>query len=151
MTQRTRVLFVCVHNAARSQMAEALLRQLGGDQFEVESAGFEPRPVDPLAVEAMRRIGIDISQAHAKEVFPLYRAGRQYAFVIAVCDEATGERCPIFPGVTQRLQWSFPDPSTFEGTETERLAQVEALRDEIKARIAAWIETVEHSPSRRRT
>jgi len=139
MTDTSRVLFVCVHNAARSQMAEALLRHLAGDRFIVESAGFEPRPVNPLVVEAMSRFGIDISNARPKEVFDLFRAGRHYQYVIAVCDEATGERCPIFPGVTERLDWSFPDPSRFEGTPAERLAAVESLRDAIANRIRAWL------------
>jgi arsenate reductase (thioredoxin) len=136
---KTRVLFVCVHNAARSQMAEAFLRELGGDRFEVESAGFEPRPVSPLVVEAMRRVGLDISGATPKEVFDLYRRGRQFQLVISVCDQATAERCPIFPTMTQRLDWSFEDPSTFTGTEEERLAKVERLRDEIRLRIVEWL------------
>lgn len=149
MGEKSRVLFVCVHNAARSQMAEALLRHLAGDRFEVESAGFEPRPVNPLAVEAMRLVGIDISGARPKEVFDLYRRGRQFQYVIGVCDGASGERCPIFPGATERLQWDFPDPAEFPGTREERLARVVALRDEIAARIQAWL--AELDQSRRRT
>lgn len=146
MSEKTRVLFVCVHNAARSQMAEALLRQLGGDRFDVESAGFEPRPVNPLAIEAMRRIGVDISAAEPQQVFALFRAGRHYQYVIAVCDEATGERCPIFPGVSRRLHWSFEDPATFTGTDAEKLARVEALRDAIRARIVAWVGELDRPP-----
>lgn len=142
-----RVLFVCEHNAARSQMAEALLRKVGGDRFIVESAGFEPRPVNPIAVEAMRRAGVDISEAKPQQVFALFRAGRHYQYVIAVCDEASGERCPIFPGVVTRLQWSFPDPATFVGTDAEKLAKVEALRDAIHARVVQWIDELGRTPS----
>src|SRR5688572_21250364 len=113
MAEITRVLFVCVHNSARSQMAEALLRRLGGDRFIVESAGFEPESVEPLAVAAMSAVGIDIGGAKSQAVFDLFRAGRRYDYVISVCDAATAERCPIFPGFARRLTWSFTDPSSF--------------------------------------
>jgi arsenate reductase len=136
---KSRVLFLCVHNSGRSQMAEALLRQLAGDEFEVESAGFEPRPILPEAVLAMRAFGVDVSAASSKAVFDLYRAGRIFDFVITVCDEASAEQCPIFPGVCERLHWTFPDPSAAQGTPEERLAQVMAIRDAIRARIEAWL------------
>lgn len=138
MEDATRVLFVCVHNAAR-QMAEALLRQLGGERFIVESAGFEPAPVNPLAIAAMREIGIDISAAKAQAVFDLFRAGRRYDYVITVCDAASAERCPIFPGYTKRLAWSFANPADFVGTDAERLEQTVIVREAIHKKLAEWL------------
>jgi arsenate reductase (thioredoxin) len=138
-----RVLFVCVHNSARSQMAEALLRQLGGRRFTVESAGFEPRPILPEAVQAMKLLGIDISDAQTKAVFDLYRAGRIFDYVISVCDEATSERCPSFPGVCKRLHWTFADPSSVEGTPAQRLDFAVGVRDRIKSRIQEWLAELE--------
>lgn len=137
------VLFVCVHNAARSRMAEALLRALGGPSFRVVSAGFEPQAANPLAVEAMALVALPIERTDAQpSVFDLYKAGRHFHYVIGVCDEEHGERCPIFPGATQRLTWSFPDPNDFQGTREEQLARVVDLRDALRARIVAWIETL---------
>lgn len=140
MDEVTRVLFLCVQNSARSQMAEALLRQLGGERFVVESAGFEPAPLNPLAVAAMQEIGIDMGAAVPKAVFDLFRAGRRYDYVISVCDQATAERCPIFPGYTQRLAWSFADPASFEGGEEERRAQTVAVRESLRERLTAWLQ-----------
>ena len=112
-----KVLFVCVHNAGRSRMAEALLRRLGGSRFEVTSAGFDPREVNPLVVEALERVGLSLpTTAPQSSVFELYRTGRHFQYVIGVCDEQHGQKCPIFPGVSRRLNWSFPDPATFTGT-----------------------------------
>jgi arsenate reductase len=143
---KTRVLFLCVHNSARSQMAAAFLKQLGGDRYQVESAGFEPGRLNPLAVAAMRDTGIDISNNTTQSVFDLYRAGRLFDYVIGVCDAASAERCPIFPGVTKRLDWSFADPSTFTGTDVERLKQTVTVRDEIRETIKKWLaeEAVQH-------
>ena len=101
--EKIKVLFVCVHNSARSQMAEAFLNQLAGDKFFAESAGFEPGKLNPIVVEAMKEIGIDISKNQTKSVFDFFKQGRLYHFVIAVCDGANAERCPIFPGLTKRL------------------------------------------------
>jgi arsenate reductase len=139
---KTRVLFVCVHNSARSQMAEAFLNALGGDRFEASSAGLEPGTLNPLAVEVMREAGIDISKNATKSVFELYTAGALFSYVIAVCDAEAAQRCPIFPGITKTLDWSFPDPSTFEGTWEERLARTRLVRDAIKAKIEEFIEDV---------
>jgi arsenate reductase (thioredoxin) len=136
---KTRVLFLCVHNSARSQMAAAFLKQLGGDRYEVESAGFEPGKLNPIAVAAMRDTGIDISNNTTQSVFDLYRAGRLFDYVIGVCDAASAERCPIFPGVTKRLDWSFADPSTFTGSDAERLKQTVTVRDEIRETIEKWV------------
>jgi arsenate reductase len=134
MTERRRVLFLCTHNSARSQMAEGLLRHLGGDAFEVHSAGTEATRVRPLAVRAMAELGIDIS-AHASKTLDRY-LGQPFDLVITVCDEAN-EACPVFPGARERRHWSFPDPSRATGTEEEQLAVYRAVRDAIRARIEA--------------
>jgi arsenate reductase len=138
--EKTTVLFLCIHNSARSQMAAAYLKQLGGDRFDVESAGLEPGTLNPLAIAALRADGIDISRNVTQSVFELARQGRRFHYVISVCDAAAAERCPVFPGATSRLSWSFADPSTFEGTEAERLAKTIAVRDEIRAAVRRWIE-----------
>lgn len=138
-----KVLFVCVHNAARSRMAEALLRELGGPGFEVTSAGFEPREVNPLAVEALALVGLELpTTAPQPSVFQLFKAGRHFHRVIGVCDEEHGQKCPPFPGVTQRSYWSFPDPASFTGTHAEQLAQVVQVRDAIRAQIETWLSTL---------
>jgi arsenate reductase (thioredoxin) len=132
---KMRVLFLCIHNSARSQMAAAFLKQAASDRFDVESAGLEPGKLNPLVVEAMKQIGIDISRNKTQSVFELFKSGQRFQYVISVCDEASAERCPIFPGVTTRLNWSFADPSTFTGSETDRMKQVVAVRDQIRAKI----------------
>jgi arsenate reductase len=130
--ERRRVLFLCTHNSARSQMAEGLLRHLGGDRFEAHSAGTEATHVRPLAVRAMDEIGVDIS---AQESETLGRYLREpFDHVITVCDEAN-EACPFFPGASERLHWSFPDPSKAEGSEEERLEVFRRVRDDIEDRI----------------
>lgn len=140
MTDRkTRVLFLCIHNSARSQMAEAFLKRLAGDRFDVASAGLEPGKLNPLVVAAMRADGIDISGKGTQSVFDLFNAGRRFDCVISVCDAASAERCPVFPGVAKRLNWSFADPSSFTGSDEDRLRQTIAVRDEIRAAVAAWI------------
>ena len=136
---KKRVLFVCVHNSARSQMAEAFLKQMAGDRFEVESAGLEPGKLNPVAVEVMKEAGIDISQNKAKSVFDFYKQGRSYDYVITVCDESQSGKCPIFPGRGQRLHWGFDDPSGFRGTEEEKLEKTREVRDRIKLRIIEWL------------
>ena len=146
MSDIIKVLFVCVHNAGRSQMAEALLRKLGGPSFDVASAGFEPQPVNPIVVEAMKLIGIDISGAKSKSVFDLFRAGRYFNYVVTVCDESSAERCPIFPGITHRLGWSFDDPSGFKGTHDQQLKQVIRVRDEIQVQIEKWSRELPNLP-----
>lgn len=138
--RRYKVLFLCVHNSARSQMAEAWLNHLHGDVFEAHSAGFEPRGLNPLAVQVMKEVGIDISQKKPKSVFDLVKAGRLFSYVITVCDEAIEEMCPIFPGITNRLHWGFPDPSALTGTREERLEKVRNIRDAIKSSIEKWYE-----------
>jgi len=137
---KKRVLFICVHNSARSQMAEAFLNQLCGDTFEAHSAGLEPGKLNPIVVEAMNEVGIDISGRQTKAVFDYFKSGKIFAYAITVCDEASAERCPIFPGITKRLHWSFPDPSSFSGFHDEKLALTRQVRDAIQAKIQAWCE-----------
>jgi arsenate reductase len=137
---KKRVLFLCIHNSARSQMAAAFLREMASDRFEVQSAGLEPGRLNQLAVEAMKQAGIDISQAGTQSVFELFRSGARFQYVISVCDEASAERCPIFPGVTTRLNWSFDDPSSFTGSDAERLRKTIAVRDQIRDRVRVWVE-----------
>jgi len=134
-----KVLFVCVHNSARSQMAEAFTNLLGKGRMIVESAGLEPGKLNPFVVEVMKEKGIDISKKPTKSVFDLYRYGKKYNYVITVCDEASGERCPIFPGVNERLHWSFEDPSSFKGTKEEVLERTRRVRDEIEQTVGSWI------------
>ncbi len=129
---KQRVLFICTHNSARSQMAEGLLRRLGGERFEVFSAGTEATHVRPLAIRAMAEIGIDISGQQSKTLDRYL--GEPFDAVITVCD-AANETCPIFPGAKQRRHWSFEDPSKATGSEDEQLTVYRRVRDEIRVRI----------------
>jgi len=140
--EKVKVLFVCVHNSARSQIAEAFLKKLAGDQFEVESGGLEPGKLNQVVVDVMKEVGIDISNNQTKSVFDFYAKERKFDFVISVCDAAAAERCPIFPGQTNRLNWSFEDPSTFSGTLDEKLAKTRLVRDKIKAKIENLIKVI---------
>lgn len=137
---KQRVLFMCIHNSGRSQIAEAFLNKLGGDKFEAESAGLEPGNLNPLVVEAMQEVGIDISQNSTKDVFEFYKQGRHFDYVITVCDEASGEKCPFFPGMKSRIHWSFADPSAFEGTHFEKMVRTRLVRDNIKKQIERFVE-----------
>jgi len=133
---KKKVLFVCIHNSARSQMAEAFLNQICGDEFEAHSAGLEPGKLNPIVVETMQEIGIDISGNKTKSVSEFLKSNKLFSYVITVCDEASAERCPIFHGITTRLHWSFPDPSGFQGA--EKLAKTREVRDAIKEKIEQW-------------
>ena len=131
MTPR-RVLFLCTHNSARSQMAEGLLRELGGGGFEAHSAGTEATHVRPLAIRAMQEIGIDIGAQRSKALDEY--AGQPFDLVVTVCDEAR-EACPYFPGARAQIHWSLPDPSKAAGGEEARLAVFREVRDELRRRI----------------
>jgi len=133
---RTRVLFLCTHNSARSQMAEGFLRAMAGDRFEAQSAGTEQTSVNPLAIRVMAERAIDIS-GHTSKVYDGLMSER-WDYLITVCDDAN-ERCPIVPGVAKRLHWSFADPSRASGPEAERLVVFRRVRDEIEARLAEWL------------
>ncbi len=136
-----KVLFVCVHNSARSQMAEELLRICGGEHFDVDSAGLAPGELNPFVVEALKEEGLDIRGKKTRGVEDLMRQKKSYDYVITVCDEASAEQCPVFPGDVNRLHWSFPDPSKFTGSEEEILHKVREVRDDIKEKIQQWLES----------
>ncbi len=137
---RRKVLFICVHNSARSQMAAALLNKMCGEFFEAHSAGLEPGTLNPLVVEALQELGIDISKNKTQRVFDVWKSGQMFQFVFTVCSESETQGCPIFAGVTTRLHWSFDDPSKFTGTHEERMKQTRAVRDQIHAKIDSFCE-----------
>jgi arsenate reductase len=140
---KLRVLFMCIHNSARSQMAEAFLNKLGGGKFEVESAGLEPGKLNLFIVEVMQEAGIDISKNLTKDVFNFFKHGKKFEYVITVCDEASGEKCPFFPGMKSKIHWSFVDPSSFQGTHDEKLIQVRIVRDAIKKKVEEFIADID--------
>jgi arsenate reductase len=142
---KAKVLFVCVHNSARSQMAEAFLNRIAGDKFEAESAGLEPGTLNPIVVDAMKEAGIDISANRTKDVFEFFKKGRMFKYVITVCDETAAERCPIFPGVAERIHWSFPDPSALKGTYEEKFEATKKIRDQIEEKIKSWVAVIKES------
>lgn len=136
--QKLRVLILCTANSARSQMAEGLLRHLAGDRMEVFSAGTRATSVNPHAIRAMAERGIDISHHRSKHLNEFL--GQPFDYVITVCD-AAAETCPVFPGRSERIYWSLPDPAAVEG----ELAKAEAfrrVRDELETRFKAWLETL---------
>ncbi len=137
-----KVLFVCIHNSARSQIAEELLKKYGGDIFDVCSAGFEPREINPLAVEVLKDEGIDISQKTSKSVFELFKTGKTFHYVITVCDEGNAQKCPVFPGLTYRIHWSFEDPSSFVGSDSEKLEKTRVVLSQIKDEVFQFIDLV---------
>lgn len=136
MSERPRVLFLCTHNSARSQMAEGWLRALAGDRYEAASAGTEATRVHPLAVRAMREVGIDLGDHRSKALDGFL--GERWDWVVTVCDAAS-ERCPVFPGAARRVHRGFDDPSRATGDEAERLAAFRRVRDEIRAWLDAWL------------
>ena len=135
----TRVLFLCTGNSARSQIAEAFLRKYAGDRFDVHSAGLKPAGVNPLTIQTLQEVGIDISDQTSKGV-DAYLGKVLFPYLITVCDDAD-KNCPtVWPGVNQRMHWSFEDPAAFEGTEDEKLSKFREIRDQIDGRIKAWLE-----------
>ena len=137
---KPRVLFLCTHNSARSQMAEAFLRALAGERFGVASAGTEATRVHPLAIQAMREVGIDLTGHTSKSLVGFVE--QSWDYVITVCDSAN-DRCPVFPGRTTRIHWSFDDPSQATGTDEDRLETFRRVRDQIHARLRQWLENLE--------
>ena len=135
---KKKVLFICVHNSARSQMAAALVNQKCGEFFEATSAGLEPGELNQLAIEVLREIGIDISRNKTQAVFDVFNSGELFAYVITVCAESEASACPIFPGVSTRLHWSFPDPSRLTGSHEQRLEGTRQIRDQIRNNIETW-------------
>jgi len=140
MDEKIRVLFVCGQNTARSQIGEAFLNMLGGERFEAESAGLEPGPgINPLAVEVMEEIGVDISGYSVNSIMEFFEEGRHYDYVIAVCDEARASSCPIFPGQHERINWPFDDIGAFEGEWGEMLERARMVRDQIRGAVENFI------------
>ena len=136
---KQRVLFLCAGNSARSQMAEAFLRKYAGDVLEPHSAGLEPQGINPLTVQVMQEVGIDISAQQSKGI-ETYLGKTLFQYLITVCDDAD-QNCPtVWPGVNTRMHWSFEDPAKFEGTEEEKLGKFREVRDLIEQRINAWVE-----------
>lgn len=133
---KTQVLILCTGNSARSQMAEGLLRALDSEHFEVFSAGSRPSVVNPLAIDVMRELGIDISGQRSKHLNEFRQ--QPFDYVITVCDQAA-ETCPVFPGRAQRIHWSFPDPAVIQGSPNERLNAFRTTRDAIEARLKQWL------------
>jgi arsenate reductase (thioredoxin) len=134
-----KVLFVCVHNSGRSQMAQGLMNHLCGERFLAESAGITPaKAVTPQVVKVMQEAGIDISDNKPRSVFDVYKTGEVFSFIITVCDQATAEQCPVFLGLIKQIHWSFPDPSNLTGTEDEKIEQLRHIRDSIKDKILSW-------------
>ncbi len=146
MSQPRRVLFVCIHNSGRSQMAEAFLNELGGPEFVAESAGVDPHPVNPEVVEVMKEVGHDLSDAESDNIVDVFRQGRLYEQVIYVCERGTEQDCPVFPGVRRTLHWPYPDPAALAGDESERLEALRGIRDQIRSRVDEWLETARRTP-----
>jgi arsenate reductase len=123
-------------------MAEAYLKHYAGNRFEPESAGFSPGNLNSVVVEVMREEGLDISANQTKRVFDFVKAGKTFHYVITVCDQAAAQKCPVFPGVTKRLHWSFEDPSSFTGSHQDKLSKTRDIRDKIKSKVQEFIETL---------
>lgn len=129
---KQKILFICRHNSGRSQIAEAYMKQLAPDESDVESAGFEPaQSVNPLVIEVMKEEGIDLSDKKPQSVFELFKSGKVYSYVIAVCDDSENQ-CPVFPGITKRWNVPFPDPSIVSGSREQKLSKVREIREQIK-------------------
>ena len=135
---KQRVLFLCTGNSARSQIAEAFLRKHGGERFEAHSAGLEPKGLNPFTVKVMNEIGIDVSSQTSKGV-ETYLGKVLFQFLVTVCDDAD-KNCPtVWPGVNNRMHWSFQDPAAVEGTDEEKLAKFREIRDLIEVKIKSWL------------
>lgn len=133
------ILFVCIHNSARSQMAEAFINTKYAEKFEADSAGIEPGKLNPLVVESMKEKGIDISGNNTKSIEDILVTGKSYDFVITVCEKEAAEKCPLFPGSGKKLMWWFPDPSKFTGTDSQKITEIGKVRDDIENEIDKFI------------
>jgi arsenate reductase len=137
--RKTKVLFLCTGNSARSQMAEAFLRKYGGDRFVAYSAGLEPRNINPYTVRVMEEVGLSLDGQYSKSLTE-YMGKVHFGYMITVCADAE-EKCPsVFPGVGQRMHWGFEDPAAFAGSEEETLAKFREVRDQIDTRVREWLE-----------
>ncbi len=140
VNKKPRVLAICIHNSARSQMTEEFIRQAAGDRVEVMSAGIEPGKINPVVVELLKEDGINIEGKGTQSVFELHQRGERFDYVIAVCDKEAADRCPIFPAEKKRLHWPFPDPSKAEGTMEEKLSYVRPIRDQIRDQARRFVQ-----------
>ena len=139
---KTRVLFLCTGNSARSQMAEAFLNKYAGERFEAHSAGLEPKGINPLTIKVMNEVGVDMS-THTSKGVGTYLGKVLFQYLVTVCDNAE-KNCPtVWPGVNHRLHWSFEDPAAFDGTDNEKLEKFRQVRDQIEQKVKAWIENIE--------
>lgn len=136
-----KILFVCIHNSARSQMAEAFLNRIGAGKFSAESAGIEGGKMNPVVIKAMEEAGYDLSANQTKTVDEIISAGKTFDYIVTVCDEASAERCPVVPGSGKKLHWGFPDPSAFSGTEEEKLQRTREVRDAIRIKIEEFVKS----------
>jgi arsenate reductase len=140
MPMKRKVLFICVQNSARSQMAEELLKKMAGDTFEIESAGLEPSTINPLTIEVMKEEGVDLSTKGTKDAFEFFKEGRQYDYVIIVCGKAGEEKCPTYPGARERLHWPFDDPAKAGGSHEEKLQAFREVREGIRKKLESFID-----------
>ena len=141
-----KILFVCIHNSARSQMAEAFVNQFGSGKITAESAGLKKGKLNPFVVEVMHNINIDISKNDTNTVEEFISEGKELDHLITVCDETNGERCPVYPGlVKDRIHWTFEDPSSFQGSDIEKLEFARNVRDQIKVKVEGYVENLNNS------
>ena len=147
MSSKPNILVVCIHNSARSQMAEEYIRKYAGDIFDVESAGLEPSNLNPNVVKVLKEDGIDISDKKTRSVFDLSEQGRDFSYVITVCSHDAHERCPVFDGTIKRMNWPFDDPSKFEGTEEDILNYTRKIREQIKQKIIDFVKKYKETGS----
>lgn len=137
-----KILFVCIHNSARSQMAEAFVNSLAEGKIFAQSAGLTPGKMNPLVVAVMNEIGLDLSKNRAKSVAEFIDRRESFDYVVTVCDEASAEQCPAFPGKAKRLHWSFADPSSIAGNDQEKISQTRKIRDQIHVKVKQWVKSI---------
>ena len=137
--KKIRIMFVCIHNSARSQMCEAFVKHIAPERFDVHSSGIEAGKMNPLVVQAMAEIGISMTGQYAKLAQEYIDRKEVFDYVITVCDESSAERCPMFPGKHIRLHWGFPDPSALSGSDEEKLEGIRPIRDSIHKRVLNWL------------
>lgn len=135
---KTKVIFLCTHNQARSQMAEAFLRRYAGSYFDVYSGGYSPKPIHPFAIQVMKEIGFDISNQQSKDLWQLAK-NEHFGIVITLCKKGEEEDCPTVPGPSTRLYWNIEDPASFEGTEEQKIAKFRAVRDQIQELVKSFL------------
>ncbi len=138
---KTKIMFVCIHNSARSQMCEAFVRHYAADKFDVHSSGIEAGKLNPLVVQAMAEIDISMDGQYAKQAKEYIDRKEAFDYVVTVCDESSAERCPMFPGKHTRMHWGFPDPSAIRGTDEEKLAGIRPIRDDIQRKVKEWLQS----------